>query len=106
MPSHYKKIGREKYWGMQIEDYEILADDKQIKKYRESSQAQEAFSMFRELRIKKKKLSQNECCTVTDYLFVINERGNSHDSDVYVNMLMSEHGKRQYKDTYWMKYVR
>ena len=55
MPSHYKKIGREKYWGMQIEDYEILADDKQIKKYRESSQAQEAFSMFRELRIKKKK---------------------------------------------------
>ena len=56
--------------------------------------------------LKKKKLSQNECCTVTDYLFVINERGNSHDSDVYVNMLMSEHGKRQYKDTYWMKYVR
>ena len=57
MPSQYKKIRREKYWGMQIEDYEILADDKQIKKYCESSQAQETFSIFRELRIKEKKLS-------------------------------------------------
>ena len=71
LPSQYKKIRREKDWGMQIEDYEILADDKQIKKYCESSQAQEAFSIFRELRIKEKKLSQNECCTVRDYLFVI-----------------------------------
>ena len=99
-PGQYKKIGREKKWGMQIEDYETLADDKQIKKYCESSQAQEAFSIFRELRIKEKKLSQNECCTVGDYLFVIKEPGNANDSGVYVNMLMSEHGKRQYKDTY------
>ena len=28
----YKKIGREKDWDMQIEDYEILTDDKQKKK--------------------------------------------------------------------------
>ena len=91
---------------MQIEDYEILADNKQIKKYCESSQAQEAFSIFRELHIKEKKLSQNECCTVADYLFVIKEPGNAHDSGVYVNMPMSEHGKWQCKDTYWKKYVR
>ena len=75
-PGQYKKIGREKDWGMQIKDYEILADDKQIKKYCESSQEQEAFSIFRELRIKEKKLSKNECCTVRDYLFVIKESGN------------------------------
>ena len=32
--------------------------------------------------------------------------GNGHDSGVCVNMLMSEHVKPQYKDFYWMKYVR
>ena len=84
----YKKKGRERYWDRQMEDYEILVDDIQIKKYCESSHAHEALCIFRELRLKERKLSQNEYCTVRDNLFVTIELGNAHRSGVCANMLM------------------
>ena len=88
--SQYKKKGTKRYWDRQMEDYEILVDDIQIKKYCESSHAQEAFSIFRELHLKERKLSQSEYCTICENLFVIIELGNAHRSGSYANMSGSE----------------
>ena len=76
-----------------MEDYEILVDDIQIKKYCESSHVQEALSIFRELHLKERKLSQSEYCTVSENLFIIIELGNAHRSGSCANMLMSEYAK-------------
>ena len=102
----YKKPARERFYERQMEDYQVLVDDKQIKIYFESSHAQEAANLFRELKENDRRITQKEFCTLRDNLFVIIELGNAHRSGVCANMLLSEYNKREYKDNFWMIYVR
>ena len=102
----YKKPARERFYESQMEDYQVLVDDKQINIYFKSSHAKEAANLFRELKENDRRITQKEFCTLRDNLFIIIELGNAHRSGVFANMLLSEYNKREFKDNFWMIYVR
>ena len=85
-----------------MEYYQVFIDDKQIKIYFESSHAKEVANLFREPKENNRRITQKEFCTLWDNLFVIIELGNAHSSGVCVNMLLSEHNNREFKDNLWI----
>ena len=102
----YKKPARERFYEKQMEDYQVLVDDKQIKLYFERYHAKEARNLFREPKENNGRITQKEFWTLRDNLFVIIELGNAHRSGVCPNILLSEYNKRELKDKFWMIYVR
>ena len=105
-PRTYKKPARERFYERQMEDYQVLVDDKQIKLYFERYHAKEAGNLFREPKENNGRITQKEFWTLRDNLFVIIELGNAHRSGVCSNILLSEYNKRELKDKFWMIYVR
>ena len=102
----YKKPSRERFWERQMEDYQILVDERQIKIYFDHNHSKDATKLFNELKNNWRRISQQEFCLMRDNLFVIIELGNAHRSGVCANMLMDEFKKRELKDGFWMIYVR
>ena len=102
----YKKPSRERFWERQMEDYQILVDERQIKIYFDHNHAKDATKLFNELKNNWRRISQQEFCLMRDNLFVVIELGNAHRSGVCANMLMDEFKKRELKDGFWMIYVR
>ena len=92
----YKKPARERFYERQMEDYQVLVDDKQIKTYLESSHAKEAVNFFREPKENDRTITQKQFCTLRDNLFVIIELVNAHRSGVCANMLLSEYNKLEF----------
>ena len=92
----YKKPARERFYERQMEDYQVLVDDKQIKTYFESSHAKEAVNFFREPKENDRTITQKQFCTLRDNLFVIMELGNAHRSGVCANILLSEYNKLEF----------
>ena len=84
----------------------MFVDDKQIKIYFKSFHAKEAASLFKELKENDRRITQKEFCTFRGNLFVISELGNAHRSGVSANMLLSKYNKQEFKDNFWMIYVR
>ena len=65
--------------------------------------------MFKELKENDRRITQKEFCTFRGNLFVISELGNAHRSGVSANMLLlllSKYNKQEFKDNFWMIYVR
>ena len=103
----YRKPSRERFWERQMEDYQILVNERQIKIYLDYSLAKNAIRFFSELKNNWRRIiSQQEFCLKRDNLFVIIEMGNAHRPGVCANMLMDEFKKRELKDSFSMIYVR
>ena len=60
----YKKPARERFYERQMEDYQVLVDDKQINIYFESSHTKKAANLFRELKENDRRITQKEFCTL------------------------------------------
>ena len=74
----YNKHARERFYERQMEYYQVLVDDKQIKIYFESSHAKEAVNLFREPKENDRTIAQKQFCTLRDNLFAIIELGSAH----------------------------
>ena len=102
----YKKPARKRFYERQMEDYQVLVHDKPIKIYFESSHAKEAANLFSKLKENGRRIRQKEFCTLRDNLFVFIELGDAYCSSVCGNMLLSEYNKPEFKENFWMIYVR
>ena len=62
----YKKPARERFYERQMEDYQVLVDDKQKKIYFESYHAKEAANLFREPKENDERITQKEFSTLCE----------------------------------------
>ena len=101
----YKKASNRRFWQRQMEDYQVLVDDKQIQIYNNSSFCAESKQLFEELSHSVRNVTRREFCVMRDSLFVIIELANAHRSGVCSNFTIPEYKKMTCKDGYHMFFV-
>ena len=101
----YKKASNRRFWQRQMEDYQVLVDDKQIQIYDNSNFCAESKRLFEDLSDSIKNVTRSEFCVMRDSLFVIIELANAHRSGVCSNFTIKEYNKMMFKDGYHMFFV-